>query len=131
MGDTNYLIDTNAIIDFMASRLPEAGMSFISDLVDDIPKISVITQIELLGFDGPQQDMALLEDFIIHSEIYPLNNPVVDMCILLRKHYRIRLPDAIIAATAKVNSFHIITRNVKDFKNIKNLQIINPHEIGS
>ena len=75
--------------------------------------------------------MALIEDFIIHSEIYPLNNPVVDMCILVRKHYRIRLPDAIIAATAKVNSFHIITCNVKDFKNIKNLQIINPHEIGS
>jgi len=44
------------------------------------------------------------------------------------KSKKIKLPDAIIAATAIVNNLVIITRNEKDFKNIENLEYLNPYK---
>ena len=46
--------------------------------------------------------------------------------IALRRTYRLKLPDAIIAATALHLEVPLITRNVKDFKNIPVLKLINP-----
>lgn len=47
----------------------------------------------------------------------------------MRQKQKIKLPDAIIAATALVNDFVIISRNTKDFKNIEGLEVINPYKI--
>ena len=47
----------------------------------------------------------------------------------LRKEYKIKLPNAIIAATSIVYDLILITRNTKDFSDIKNLQILNPYNI--
>ncbi|MFY8003432.1 MAG: PIN domain-containing protein [Chitinophagaceae bacterium] len=44
----------------------------------------------------------------------------------LRKNFKIKLPDAIIAATAIVNELTLITRNTNDFKHINILRTINP-----
>jgi predicted nucleic acid-binding protein len=46
--------------------------------------------------------------------------------INIRRNYRLKLPDAIIAATARHLGLPLITRNVKDFKNIPELKLINP-----
>lgn len=48
--------------------------------------------------------------------------------ILIRRQYKIKLPDAIIAATALVHNLILVTRNTSDFKNIPELQLINPWE---
>jgi predicted nucleic acid-binding protein len=45
----------------------------------------------------------------------------------LRKKYKIKLPDAIIAATAIVNDFTLISHNFKDFLKITELHFINPY----
>jgi len=63
------------------------------------------------------------------SSIFELTEEVADSCIDLRKKYKTKLPDAIIAATALVYEFTLITRNVSDFKNIKNLKIVDPYSI--
>ncbi|HKL15102.1 MAG TPA: type II toxin-antitoxin system VapC family toxin [Balneolaceae bacterium] len=129
MEHKNYLIDTNAIIDFMASRLPETGMSFLSSVINHQTNISVITQIELLGFNGPKEDMALLEDFVDESIVHFLDKPIVQTCIELRKYNKIRLPDAIIAATAKLKNLDLVTRNTKDFESLEGLEVVNPHKL--
>ena len=46
----------------------------------------------------------------------------------IRKKQKIKLPDAIIAATALVYELSLVSRNVSDFKNIDGLQLINPWE---
>ena len=56
-----------------------------------------------------------------------LTEPIINRAIELRKSYKTKLPDAIIAATALVNDFTLVTRNVKDFDKIKGLAVINPH----
>ena len=63
------------------------------------------------------------------SIVLELSNEIVDSCIDIRKKHKIKLPDAIIAATALVYSLTIITRNVSDFKNIEGIVAINPYQI--
>lgn len=43
-----YLIDTNVISDYFSADLPQNGLQFMDSVVDAIPNLSVITQIELL-----------------------------------------------------------------------------------
>jgi len=58
-----------------------------------------------------------------------LNRDIARVTIALRKDHKIKLGDAIIAATALVNNLTIITRNIVDFKNIEGLKLLNPFEI--
>jgi len=61
--------------------------------------------------------------------VIEINKSVIDTCIALRKAQPIKLPDAIIAATALSLGYSLITNNEKDFDNIKNLKIINPYKL--
>jgi predicted nucleic acid-binding protein len=124
-----YLLDSNVIIGYLDNKLPPQGMIFISGIVDKIPCISVISQIEVLRFNAPVQIMKVLSDFIESSAIFPLDNDVVKVTIDLCKQSKIKLPDAIIASTALVHNLTLLTRNVNDFKNISKLAYIDPWEV--
>lgn len=63
------------------------------------------------------------------TNILDLTSDIVNKCIDIRKKQKTKLPDAIIAATALVHDFTLITRNISDFKNIDDLKLINPHEV--
>lgn len=91
--------------------------------------ISPINQIELLGYNGPAKDLVLIEEFIRGSEIIPLDETVVAECILVRRSKKIKLPDAILAATAIVLGLTIITRNETDFKGLAGVKVINLHKL--
>jgi predicted nucleic acid-binding protein len=128
MGE-RYLVDSNVIIGYLDNKISPKGMSFINALIDDTPNISVITKIELLRFNAPPAAYKILTDFTDASVIYDLNNAVVDATIIICKQNKIKLPDAIIAATALVHNLLLATRNIADFKNINDLQVINPWDI--
>ena len=70
--------------------------------------------------------MKLLTNFIDDSLVIELEQAVKNKTADIRKQYKIKLPDAIIAATALVNNLTLLTRNTKDFENINGLKIINP-----
>lgn len=130
MGRSGYLIDSNAVIDFLGNNLPKKGMKFVGEIIDDVPKISVITQIEILGFNGTDQEELVFKSFVSDSEIYNLNTKIINLCIELRKIHKIKLPDALIAATAITHDFTLITRNTADFNSLKSLELINPHKLS-
>jgi len=48
---------------------------------------------------------------------------------MLRQQHRIKIPDAVIAATALLHGLSLITRNLSDFKSIAGLAVINPHSL--
>jgi len=118
-----FLIDSNVVIDYLKGSLPLSGMNMISFIVDDLLLLSVITKIEVLGF--PASDRLCI-DFVDTATILHMNNSVVNQTIILRKLHKIKLGDAIIAATALVYSLTLVTRNVDDFKNIDGLQVLDP-----
>jgi len=125
---TGYLADTNAIIDYLENKLPEKAIVFIDNLE---MQLSVISRIELLAWTkiSPQQ-FHQLNDFIASSKVFNISEEVIQHTIEIRKSFNIKLPDAIIAATALAHNLVLITRNTEDFKRIENLELINPWQIS-
>lgn len=123
-----YLIDTNAVIEYLDDALPESGLLF----MDSIPEmnLSVVTRIELLSWrKATKPQLAVLEDFIGASRVYDFSESIVERTIDIRREYRAKLPDAIIAATALAYDLVLVTRNISDFKGISGLEVINAWEI--
>ena len=118
-----YLIDTNVLIEYTGNLLPENAYSFVSGIIDEEFIISVINKIEVLGHSTAGKD---IEDFIDLADILSLSNDVANKAIELRKAYKTKLPDAIIAATAFVHGLTLITRNTKDFDKMEGLDVIDP-----
>ena len=58
--------------------------------------------------------------------IAAVNEDVADRAIEIRQGKKIKLPDAVIAATALLNNLTLATRNVDDFKDVEGLLIHNP-----
>jgi predicted nucleic acid-binding protein len=123
---TGYLLDSNVIIGYLAGDIPAPGMDVVSGIVDNGPHISVISQIEILRFNDTPENEQVLADFVRAAAIHPLSDPVVSSTIALCKQNKIKLPDAIIAATAITENFVLVTRNIDDFKNIAGLELLNP-----
>jgi len=131
MEQGKYLIDSNSVIDYLGNKFPINGMQFMNAVVDASPTVSVITKIEVLGFIAPQEHYNLLTSFMNDATVIDLVPAVVNQTIALRKLYKVKLPDAIIAATAIVYSLAIITRNTKDFESIPELEVINPYILSN
>jgi predicted nucleic acid-binding protein len=125
-----YLIDSNVLIDYMANLLPAKGSDFVENLFDSQFLISVVTKIEILGYNDLPHKMEAMNNFVSLSEILPLNETVTGKTIELKRLFRkMKLGDAIIAATAIADNLVLITRNVDDFKFIPNFTVINPYEM--
>jgi predicted nucleic acid-binding protein len=123
---TECLIDSNIVIGYLDRTLPPKGMEIMSSIIDEIPQVSVITKIEVLRYNTSIDGYKVISDFISECKVLQLNDAVVDKTIEICKSQRIKLPDAIIAATALVNDLALVTRNISDFKNIDGLELLNP-----
>jgi len=127
--DKGYLLDSNVIIGYLAGKIPVTGMKAISEIVDKTPRISVISQIEILRFNDTPERETVLNNFVNSSVIYSLNPNIVKQTIALCKKIRIKLPDAIIAATALNENLILVTRNINDFKNVPGIELLNPWDL--
>lgn len=93
-----HLIDSNAIIGYLDNKIPAKGMAFMNGVVNNVPNISVMSKIEVLSFNAPKEAYTVLTDFIDISTVIDLTDDIVQQTIHLRKAYKIKTPDAIIAA---------------------------------
>jgi predicted nucleic acid-binding protein len=123
-----FLIDTNVVSDYLSGELPPKGMDLVDKIIDAGPKISVISQIELLCWQGGNEQSKTVRQFISDCEIFPISVDVVEKCVAVRKNRKVKTPDAIIAATASAYDLTLVTNNKKDFKNIKGVKVIDPHD---
>ncbi len=122
-----YLLDTNVVINYLDASIPAQGMKLLNSIVDDEPIISVITKMETLGFNfKTPEEQAITETLINGCTILDINNGIVNKTIAIRKNKKMKLPDAIIAATALVYDLILITRNTSDFKSIEGLEVLDP-----
>jgi predicted nucleic acid-binding protein len=79
-----------------------------------------------LGFSNVP---AQIIQFTKNAFVIALNDVIATETINLRKKHKIKLPDAVIAATAIVLNLTSVTSNVDDFKNIDGLNILNPQTV--
>ena len=118
--DTNiliaYLAGENGIVEPLNEWIEKGGVLYVSTIVET----------ELLSFSGwtvneeAEVDKFLEENFIS----IPYDRNIARMAAKLRKDSKIKLPDAAIAATALFTNTPLVTRNEKDFKKIKELQVL-------
>jgi len=105
--------DTNILIDFL-NGVTEAQ---IATAPYSIRLISRITWMEVLAGvkDTPGEDMA--RSFLAQFDIVELSADIAEAALTLRRHHvpKLKLPDAIILASARMHGSRLITRNHKDF----------------
>ena len=122
-----FLLDINTVIYYLNSTLPRKSLDLLDISLVNACNISVITKIEVLGWEAPNPaDNIVYEEFIGIASIFSLSDDIVNKTIELRKNYKIKLPDAIIAATAMVENLILVSRNDSDFVKIQGLDYQNP-----
>lgn len=125
------VFDSNILIYHLNEKLDVAVEAFLEQALEEGAHISVITRIEILGWpgqstDGLERAKVLLDQFSEQA----LSDEIVERGIALRQERRIKIPDAIVAATAQHLEFPLVTRNTDDFKWIEGLELINPFELA-
>ena len=88
--------------------------------------VSFVTYIEFLGYKSVSK---ATQEFMALAGVIEIDKDIIDTCITLRKSKAIKLPDAIIASTALSRGLSLITRNVEDFKKIKDLKVVNLYNL--
>ncbi|MDA0738711.1 MAG: type II toxin-antitoxin system VapC family toxin [Nitrospirae bacterium] len=114
--DSRFLFDTNAILYFLGGVL-----------ADPLPKgrfwISVITEIELLSYPSlTPEEAAKIKDLFSDIAIIGLTSTIKEEAITLRRNKNLKVPDAIIAASAKILQATLLT-NDRSMKNIPDISI--------
>jgi len=80
--------------------------------------------IELLSFPGlSENESEIIKDFLSHCKIIDLISRIITITIDLRQSCKLKLPDAIIAATAKFLNIPVFTAD-KVFGDLKDLNVI-------
>jgi predicted nucleic acid-binding protein len=123
----NMLVDSNVIIDYVSNRIPEKSAKQLDIYFNSNFSVSIISKIEVLGFNTLDYEMEQLESFIQLSSIVYIDEAVADKTIEIRRMKRIKLPDAIIAATALVQNCILLSHNTTDFNKIEGLQVLDPY----
>lgn len=110
----DYLFDTNILIYLFNNRLAEI-------LPSGRYGYSVITEIELLSFPGlTTTEAEVINSYLGNIFLMNLTQNIKQKTISLRRIYRIKLPDAIIAATAIETGSVLLTNDIALHK-IENL----------
>jgi predicted nucleic acid-binding protein len=110
MNGARFLLDTNYVIGLVKRR--EEVIRIVTDRSIKIQgcAYSFITRIELLGFPKiTQQEINGIESVLTLMQYIPLTREIEDGAIALRRNYRLKTPDAIIAATAKCLTLELLT----------------------
>lgn len=110
-GDAQkVLFDTNILIDYLA------GVAQARTTVEiwGNEYICPITWMEVM-VGTTRETEAATRDFLASFTMLPLNPDIYEQAVIVRKRYGIKLPDALIRATARVHGCLLITRNTRDF----------------
>ena len=119
-GEGRYLLDTNAIVSLLG------GNRILSDKLDHASwiGISIVSYLEFLALEGlPNCDRDAFMDFCGRVEVIPLtreDDGLVKQTLDLRSRYRLKLPDAIIGATALSCDAVLVTSDT-DFAKVPSL----------
>lgn len=104
------LFDTNILIDYLN------GIEQAREELERFPTImiSIITWTEVMVGTKPEDEVAVRK-FLARFQQVPINQAVAEKAVLIRRETRVRLPDAIIRASAELENALLVSRNTKDF----------------
>ena len=104
------LVDTNVLVDYLLG-VPQASTEL---ALYRSPAISVISWMEVMAGTTAGTERAA-RAFLQTFELLEIDSKVAEQAVALRKAKRIKLPDAVILATAQVHQCLLVSRNTRDF----------------
>jgi predicted nucleic acid-binding protein len=119
MSGNNLLIDTNIALYLLQ------GDETIADVLNNKDVyISFISELELLGYQNITDiEKDRIKDFLSDCIVVDLNEAIKKITIELKQKQKIKLPDAIIAATSKYMNISLLTAD-SGFDAIEDIQVI-------
>jgi predicted nucleic acid-binding protein len=119
MSGIDYLIDTNVLI-YILQGNPAVRYFAQSEILS----ISVITEMEILGkYQISVAEKDTIEKALDNTYIIDIDSHIKQLTIKIRQQAKIKLPDAIVAATAMSKGLSLVTAD-KGFKKIPNLDLV-------
>ena len=123
MSGKTFILDTNTIVYLSQEKIRITDFASRGDRLC----ISIISYMESLGYPfKSKEEERIVKSLCDSCDVFNLSKQITDKTIEIRKQFKIKLPDAIIAASALVNKATLVTANIKDFKMIDGISIINP-----
>ncbi|MDO8501615.1 MAG: type II toxin-antitoxin system VapC family toxin [Gemmatimonadaceae bacterium] len=107
----NAVLDTNILIDYLNGS---ADARRELDSFDTI-YISLISWMEILVGAAEGDEESEIREFLRRFRVHPVDEGVAERAVEIRRRDKIRLPDAIIWATAQHLGLLLVTRNTRDF----------------
>ena len=104
------LLDTNVLIDYLNGL--DAAAEELGRYANKA--ISIITWMEVMTGTTPEEEAAV-RAWLLSFEVLAMDEATAERAVAIRKARRIRLPDAVIWATAQVHGRLLVSRNTKDF----------------
>lgn len=108
----NAVFDTNILIDYLNGE--RAAFTELSRYQSKF--ISVITHIEVLVGASNVQEEVVIRSFLASFKLKQLTADIAELASKIRQDHRMKIPDAIIYATAREEECILVTRNTKDLK---------------
>lgn len=119
-----YTLDTNAILYYVKGE--EGVVKTVESIYEESAPvyISTITEVELFGFPLLSDDEEeKIETFLRSVSIINLDSSIARRAGEIRRMYRLKTPDSVVAATAMFTGSILVTRNITDFKRVEALKI--------
>ncbi|MEP6507728.1 MAG: type II toxin-antitoxin system VapC family toxin [Gemmatimonadales bacterium] len=107
----NAVVDTNILIDYLngSSKAKHELEAF------ETIYVSLVSWMEILVGAEDGEEKSTIREFLRRFRVHPIDEGVAERAVAIRRKNKIRLPDAIIWATAQQLGFLLVTRNTRDF----------------
>jgi predicted nucleic acid-binding protein len=119
-----YILDTNIIIAFFKGD--EAVGAAIRQWQSAATTLvtSTMTLTELLALpDITKSEEDRIKEFLLSTRTVSVNWRIAELAAHVRRRYRLKIADSLTAATAWHEATVLITRNIRDFRKVKELEV--------
>lgn len=120
-----YCFDSNLLIYHLNGNLSEDGRALIRSGIREGAAYALVTRIEILGFSMDEHDRNAARLLLGQFREVGLTEPIVERTIALRARDRgLKIPDAMVAATALELGLPLVTHDKRQLVNIAGLDIV-------
>jgi len=109
-----YTLDTNAILYYLKDD--SAAVSVLRSVFAEnvAVYVSAVTELELFAYsDLTAKEEALIEELLKTISVIPIESRIARLAALVRRHYRLKVPDSVIGATGMFTGSRLLTRNTR------------------
>lgn len=119
MNGSRLFVDTNILLYLIS------GDETVAELLNGKHvAISFVTELELLGYKNlSESDLKIIQELINEATVIDINAEIKRLVVLLRKNYKIKLPDALVVASALYSNLPLVTAD-KQLSQISELTLL-------